>query len=161
MKFILLDRDTKEIIHRYEADKLTPHGGKFSNALHVEVPEELKLESVTLELNEEAPIIYEEFERITIKEQGETEFEVITREEIVPTVTVKGVISGIVIDHEAEAAQVEQERINAEAKKFLSETDWKCQRHVDQKALGISPSLSEEEFQALLLARQEARNRIM
>jgi hypothetical protein len=65
------------------------------------------------------------------------------------------------IEIEDITAQIEQEKINAEAKKFLSETDWKCQRHADQKALGISPSLSEEEFQALLLARQEARNRIM
>jgi hypothetical protein len=64
------------------------------------------------------------------------------------------------IEIEDIAAQIEQEKINAEAKKFLSDSDWKCQRHADQKALGILPSLSEEEFQALLLARQEARNRI-
>lgn len=65
------------------------------------------------------------------------------------------------IEIEDITAQIEQEKINAESKKFLSDSDWKCQRHADQKALGILPSLSEEEFQALLLARQEARNRIM
>ncbi len=64
------------------------------------------------------------------------------------------------IEIEDITSQIEQEKINAEAKKFLSDSDWKCQRHADQKALGILPSLSEEEFQALLLARQEARNRI-
>ena len=66
-----------------------------------------------------------------------------------------------IIQIEDISAQLEQEKINAEAKKFLSETDWKCQRHSDQKALGVSSSLSEEEFQSLLLARQEARNRII
>jgi hypothetical protein len=152
MKFILLDRETKEIIHRYEADKLTPHGGKFSNALHVEVPEELKLESATLELNEEAPIIYEEFERITIQEQGETEFEIITREEIVPTVTVKGVISGIVIDHEAEAAQAEQKRINAESLAYLASTDFYIIREADS-GVPCPPDVK--------IKRQEARERIV
>lgn len=54
-----------------------------------------------------------------------------------------------------------QEKINKEAELFLLETDWKVIRHIDEKALGLSTSISEEEYQALLIARQEARQRIL
>lgn len=59
------------------------------------------------------------------------------------------------------SAQVNQEKINMEAQKYLSDTDWICHRHLDQKELGISTSLTEEEFQQLLQARQAARNQIV
>lgn len=53
-----------------------------------------------------------------------------------------------------------QEKINAEAKAFLDATDWQCRRHEDQKLMGKTPSLSDREFMELLIARQEARERI-
>jgi hypothetical protein len=53
-----------------------------------------------------------------------------------------------------------QEKINADALAFLAATDWKCRRHEDQKLMGKTPSLSDKEFIELLIARQEARERI-
>lgn len=58
-------------------------------------------------------------------------------------------------------AQKAQEAINAENKKFLADTDWKVIRHRDQVELGIATSLSAQEFQDLLSARQAARNAIV
>jgi hypothetical protein len=58
-------------------------------------------------------------------------------------------------------AQIEQERINQEARQFLNDTDKFVIRHRDQKELNIPTKLSEEEYQALLVARQEARNRVV
>jgi len=55
----------------------------------------------------------------------------------------------------------EQERINQEAERFLNETDWMVIRHRDQLALGIPTSLTEEEFQQLLLDRQAARDQVI
>jgi hypothetical protein len=58
-------------------------------------------------------------------------------------------------------AQVEQENINQEARQFLSSTDWKVLRHNDQVALGVTTSLTQEEFQLLLNERQLARQRVV
>lgn len=58
-------------------------------------------------------------------------------------------------------AQVEQEKINEEARSFLSSTDWKIIRHQDQVALGVQPSLTNEEFMALLSERQLQRQRVV
>lgn len=55
----------------------------------------------------------------------------------------------------------EQERINQNARDFLNETDWMVIRHRDQLALGIPTSLTEEEFQQLLLDRQAARDQVI
>jgi len=59
------------------------------------------------------------------------------------------------------SAQLEQEKINAEAKQFLNDTDKLVLRHRDQKELGIPTKLSDEEFQALLVERQAARDRVI
>lgn len=59
------------------------------------------------------------------------------------------------------SSQLAQEAINAEAKQFLNDTDKLVIRHRDQKELGIPTKLSEEEFQALLLERQAARDRVV
>lgn len=40
----------------------------------------------------------------------------------------------------------------------LIKTDWMVTRHRDQQALGITTSLSEEEYQDLLLIRQTLRD---
>ena len=54
-----------------------------------------------------------------------------------------------------------QEIINQQARDFLNETDWMVIRHRDQLALGIPTSLTEEEFQQLLLDRQAARDQVI
>jgi len=54
-----------------------------------------------------------------------------------------------------------QDKTNAEAKQFLNDTDKFVIRHRDQKELGIPTKLSEEEYQALLVARQAARDRVV
>jgi hypothetical protein len=165
MKYLILDRDTKEIIHRYEADKLTPHGGKLSNGLHVEVPQELDLQAASLELSEDAPVIYEEFVRVMVElpqEEQEGEMPSLAqkqyKEEIQPSIILKGVISGPLAKTELD---LEQERINSEALAFLAECDWKRNRHISQKALGVPTSMSEAEYLAMEQACQDARNRIV
>ena len=64
-------------------------------------------------------------------------------------------------EHQEELARQEQERINQNARDFLNETDWMVIRHRDQLALGIPTSLTEEEFQQLLLDRQAARDQVI
>ena len=59
------------------------------------------------------------------------------------------------------SAQLSQEATNAAARKFLAESDWKTLRHKDELELGIPTSMSEQEFQALLQARQAARENIV
>ena len=43
------------------------------------------------------------------------------------------------------------------SKLHLNDTDWKVTRHRDQLALGITTSLTDEEYQALLTNRQSWR----
>jgi hypothetical protein len=68
-------------------------------------------------------------------------------------------------DYEVEVlditSQLEQEKINAEALLFLQESDWKRQRHLSQKALGINTSITDSEYLAMEQACQDARNRII
>lgn len=45
-------------------------------------------------------------------------------------------------------------------RKKLKKNDWKITRHVEQLALGIPTSLSNEEYKTLLLARQTLRDTI-
>jgi hypothetical protein len=59
------------------------------------------------------------------------------------------------------SAEVEQEKINAEALSFLNSTDFKVLRHLRQKALGQELSLSEEEYLALEQERSDAAARIV
>ncbi|CCY24443.1 caudovirales tail fiber assembly protein [Brachyspira sp. CAG:484] len=44
---------------------------------------------------------------------------------------------------------------------FLNDTDWKVTRHRDQQAQGIETSLTEEEYQQLLVDRQNARDSVI
>lgn len=68
---------------------------------------------------------------------------------------------GYVVVIEDLTAKLEQEARNAEAQKFLADTDWKVLRHRDQQEMGLPTSLIAEEFQALLQQRQMARNAII
>jgi hypothetical protein len=58
-------------------------------------------------------------------------------------------------------SQVEQEANNAAAQAFLNNTDWKILRHLRQQALGISTSLTAEEYLELEHERQMAAESIM
>lgn len=44
---------------------------------------------------------------------------------------------------------------------FLNDTDWKVTRHRDQIAQGIQTSLTDEEYQQLLVDRQNARDSVI
>lgn len=50
---------------------------------------------------------------------------------------------------------------NAEARAFLTDTDWKVTRHRDQIANDYNTSLSETDYKALLTERQIVRNSVM
>lgn len=54
----------------------------------------------------------------------------------------------------------EQIRINKEAKDFLTNTDWKVLRHLEQQEKNTSTSLTQEDYQALLNERQKFREKI-
>ena len=58
-------------------------------------------------------------------------------------------------------SQLEQEAINAQSMALLAECDWKRQRHISQKALGIATSLSDEEYLTMEAACQAAREAIV
>lgn len=55
----------------------------------------------------------------------------------------------------------EQSKTNLEAQQFLDSTDWMVVRHRDQQDMGITPSMTGEEFQELLRKRQMAREVII
>jgi hypothetical protein len=57
--------------------------------------------------------------------------------------------------------ELEQRQINAEALAFLQDCDWKRQRHLSQKALGITPSLTDDEYLEMEQECQAARDRIV
>ena len=57
--------------------------------------------------------------------------------------------------------QHNQQLVNEQSLKFLSETDYRVLRHVGQKALGLETSMTEQEYLDLEQARQEARESIV
>ncbi len=59
------------------------------------------------------------------------------------------------------SAQLEQEKLNAEAQAFLDSTDFKVLRHIRQKALQQELSLSEEQYLALEQERADAAAKIV
>jgi hypothetical protein len=58
------------------------------------------------------------------------------------------------------SASEDIEKSKAEAKRLLTETDWKVIRHRDQIDAGLPTSMSAEEFTQLLNDRQAARDSI-
>ena len=58
-------------------------------------------------------------------------------------------------------AQKEQEVRNAAEREFLNSTDWKVLRHIRQKALGITTTLTDAEYLALEQQRNQAAQRIV
>lgn len=57
--------------------------------------------------------------------------------------------------------QKENQLKNADSLEFLRSTDWKIMRHIRQKALGITTSLSDAEYLQLEQQRHEAASRII
>jgi hypothetical protein len=66
----------------------------------------------------------------------------------------------VVIDPSYSAAAKEQERLNAVERQFLSSTDWQILRHIRQKALNQTTSLTEEQYLTLEQQRADAAGRI-
>ena len=58
-------------------------------------------------------------------------------------------------------AQKETELANGTEREYLNSTDWKVLRHIRQKALGITTSLTEEEYLTLEQQREDAAARIV
>lgn len=59
------------------------------------------------------------------------------------------------------SAQVDQDKINAESLKFLSDTDWKVLRHYREVSLGVPMSMTEAEYLILENDRYQAATRIV
>jgi hypothetical protein len=76
------------------------------------------------------------------------EVEAVYEDEIVP--------SEFTIEIEDITEQVEQERINQNARAYLTSTDWQILRHIRQQALGEALSLSEEAYLELEQLRSDA-----
>ena len=67
-----------------------------------------------------------------------------------------------VVQYPAEVtSQKEQEVKNAVHREFLSSSDWKVLRHIRETALGITPSLSQEEYLALEQQRADAAGQVV
>jgi hypothetical protein len=58
-------------------------------------------------------------------------------------------------------SQQNQDKLNSLEREFLNSTDWKILRHLRQKTLGISTSLTEAEYLELENQRQQAASRIV
>jgi len=72
-----------------------------------------------------------------------------------------------IIDKTVKVVSVEETRkkeieiANALEREFLNNTDWKILRHMRQKFLGLTTSLSEQEFRDLEHKRHQAAKRIV
>lgn len=59
------------------------------------------------------------------------------------------------------SSQKSQDLLNAQEREFLRSTDWKILRHLRQKSLGQTTSLTEQEFLELEQQRADAAARIV
>ncbi len=67
----------------------------------------------------------------------------------------------VIVNPDYSNSAKEQEKKNAVEREFLRNTDWKVLRHIRQKALGQSTTLSEAEYLELEQQRAAAANRIL
>lgn len=81
--------------------------------------------------------------------------------EVDPSIQFPKLVDGVVVEDEEKRQQHEAQIQSQEALNFLNTTDWKVIRHRDQQALGLSTSITEEQFQELLEQRQKARDSIL
>lgn len=73
----------------------------------------------------------------------------------------EGLTEGYIVVIKDMTAELEQAKINEEAQAFLDSTDYKVLKYRDQVDMGLTPDLSVEEFQYLLVQRQQARTKII
>ena len=66
----------------------------------------------------------------------------------------------VVINPSYSSEETEQEISNAAEREFLRSTDWQILRHIRQKALDQTTSLTEEQYLALEQQRADAAGRI-
>lgn len=66
----------------------------------------------------------------------------------------------VVVNPSYSAAAKEQEISNAAEREFLRSTDWQILRHIRQKALNQTTSLTEEQYLTLEQQRADAAGRI-
>jgi hypothetical protein len=67
----------------------------------------------------------------------------------------------IIAKSDAIIAQENTAEQNGQEREFLNATDWKVLRHIRQKALGITTTLTEEQYLALEREREDAAQRIV
>ncbi len=72
----------------------------------------------------------------------------------------KSYVDGKFVDAQQTEEEIEIES-NISNQQFLISTDWKVTRHREQLDAGISTSLSDEEYKALLAERQRVRDSIV
>jgi hypothetical protein len=61
---------------------------------------------------------------------------------------------------ESETEKKQQEKDNVEPREFLNSTDWMVLRHLRQRTLGVSTSLTEQQFLDLEQRRDQAATKI-
>jgi hypothetical protein len=72
------------------------------------------------------------------------------------------VVTKNIVDRGNEFRQRQQiEKNNAQERDFLNSTDWMVLRHIRQKSLGISTSLTEQAYLDLEQRRQDSANRVI
>ena len=57
--------------------------------------------------------------------------------------------------------ELEVESQTKEALKFLADTDWLCMRHANERDMGMTTTLSNDDYFELLEQRQEARDKVV
>ena len=100
------------------------------------------------------PSVPESVTVVTITDEDSAQIENQTHFFDVETQTVKPVADEIL-------AQKEQDKLNAVEREFLNSTDWKILRHLRQKSLDLTTSLTEEQYLDLEQQRQAAAARIV
>jgi hypothetical protein len=100
------------------------------------------------------PSVPESVTVVTITDEDHAQIENQTHFFDVETQTVKPVADEIF-------AQKEQDKLNAVEREFLNSTDWKILRHLRQKSLDLTTSLTEEQYLDLEQQRQAAAARIV
>ncbi len=67
----------------------------------------------------------------------------------------------VVTNPDFSQSEIDREKLNAAEREFLRDTDWKIMRHIRQKALGQTTSLTDAEYLDLEQQRAAAADRIV
>jgi len=71
------------------------------------------------------------------------------------------IISGQIWNDETSSVEDTQDSLNNKARNNLFNTDWKVIRHLEQVNSGVTTSLTDEEYSALLTERNNYRNAVI